>query len=284
MQDPYKTLGVSRDMETPDVKKAFLKLAKEHHPDKGGDAEKFKQINEAYDILKDPQKRQQYDLGGYDQAGNPRGPGNFSFSFGGDANGFEGVEEMMKDFFGHSGPMRNFRSRQPMRNRDVKITVQCTLEDIYFQTEKELNVKTPTGNRNVKLTIPVDADTGTTIRFQGLGDKSYADLPPGNLMVNVKVKEHDRYTRNDYDLFENLKINIFDVIAGCDLEVNHISGTSFRTRIKEGSQPTQTVRIKGKGMPKKDGTYGDLYIQFKPYTPVSIDKRIIKYIKENKDV
>tara|TARA_B100000941_G_C28477806_1_gene540308 strand:+ start:514 stop:1365 length:852 start_codon:yes stop_codon:yes gene_type:complete len=283
MQDPYKTLGVSRDAETGEVKKAFLKLAKEYHPDKGGDAEKFKQINEAYDILKDPQKRQQYDLGGFDPAGNPNGPGNFSFSFGGDGPGFEGFDDVIKDFFG-SGPMRNFRHRQPMRNRDVKITVQCTLEDIYFQTQKELNVRTPTGNRNVKLTIPVDADTGTVIRFQGLGDKSYADLPPGNLLVSVKVKAHDNYTRNEHDLFEDLKINIFDVITGCDLEVKHISGTSFRTKIKEGSQPTQTVRIKGKGMPKKDGTYGDLYIQFKPYTPDTVDKRIIKYIRENKNV
>lgn len=280
MQNPYKTLGVSKDASHKDIKTAFFKLAKEHHPDKGGNPEEFKRINEAYDILKDPQKRQQFDLGGFNQQ-NP-GNNSFSFSFG---EGFEGFDDVIKDFFG-AGPMRGFGNvhRTPLRNRDVKITVQSTLEDIYFQTQKEFNIQTPNGqSKNVKLTIPVDADSGTVIKFKGLGDTSYGELRPGDLLVNIKIKDHQTYTRNDFDLFQNYKINIFDIITGCDLEIDHISGTKIKTSIKEGSQPTQTMRFKGKGMPKRNGTYGDLYIQIKPYTPPNLNKKIIKYIRENKD-
>ncbi|OUU18328.1 MAG: hypothetical protein CBC05_02795 [Crocinitomicaceae bacterium TMED45] len=282
MQDPYKTLGVLKDADATDIKKAFFNLAKEHHPDKGGNPEKFKQINEAYDVLKDPQKRQQYDLGGYGNSSFDRrqGASGFSFSFGN--NGFDGFDDVIRDFF-HSGPTRSMH-RQTMRNKDIKITVQCTLEDIYFQTEKELNVQTPSGqNKNVKLTIPVDADNGTIIRFKGLGDNSYRELDPGNLLVHIKIQPHSTYTRNNFDLFQNYKVSILDILTGCNLQIDHISKTKIKSEIKELSQANQTMRFKGKGMPKRDGTFGDLYIQIKPFTPSTVNKKIIKFIRDNND-
>lgn len=283
MQDPYKTLGVSKDAEANDIKKAFFNLAKEHHPDKGGNPEKFKQINEAYDVLKDPQKRQQYDLGGFENNSFRRQPGASSFSFSFGNNGFDGFDDVIRDFF-HSGPTRNMH-RQTMRNKDIKITVQCTLEEIYFQTEKELNVQTPSGqNKNVKLRIPVDADNGTIIRFKGLGDNSYRELEPGNLLVHIKIQPNATYTRNNFDLFQDYKVSILDIITGCDLEIDHISKTKIKSSIKELSQANQTMRFKSKGMPKRDGTFGDLYIQIKPFTPTTVNKKIIKFIRDNNDV
>jgi len=287
MQDPYKTLGVARNADAGIIKKAFFNLAKEHHPDKGGNPEKFKQINEAYDTLKDPQKKQNYDLGGYTDSsyrGQRPGAGAFSFSFGGSNghNGIDGFDDVIRDFF-HSGPSRQMH-RQTMRNKDVKITVQCTLEDIYFQNEKELNVTTPNGqNKNVKLTIPVDADNGTIIRFKGLGDSSYRELEPGNLLVHIKIQENKTYTRNNFDLFQDYKVSILDIITGCNLQIDHISKTKIKSSITEGSQPNHTMRFKGKGMPKRDGTFGDLYIQIKPFTPTTVNKKIIKFIRDNND-
>jgi len=275
MQDPYKTLGVAKDAKDSEIKQAFRKLAKEYHPDKGGDQKRFKEINEAYDILKDPQKRQQYDFGGFNNQQGFNG-----FTTGGD------FDDILREFF-HSGPMRSGFSamhRQTMRNKDVKINLICTLEDIYFQTQKDLSVKIPSGEtKNIKLTIPVDAEDGTTIRFRGLGDNSHKELPPGNLLVQVQIKPHDTYARKTYDLHMEHKINILDVLAGITLHFDHISKSKITSTLPELSQPNQTLRFKGKGMPKPNGTHGDLYVQLKPYTPTQVNKKVMKSIKDYRD-
>jgi curved DNA-binding protein len=277
MRDPYETLGVNKNTSPEDIKKSFKKLAKKYHPDmSGGDDSKFKEINEAYDILKDPQKKQQYDLGGFDPS-SPFNQAGFSFST-------TGFDDIIKDFF-QSGPSRTTSfHRQQMRNKDVKIRIRCTLEDIYFQTQKSLTVQLPNGQTKVvNVTIPVDANNNTIIRFKGLGDNTHGNLPPGNLMVHVKIDEHDTYRRDDFDLHMDHKISVFDVICGTQLSLSHISKNKIKTTIPELSQPTQTIRFKERGMPKPDGNYGDLYVHLKPYTPTTVNSSIKKMIKGLKD-
>ena len=277
MQDPYNTLGVNRKTSAEDIKKSFKKLAKKYHPDmSGGDDSKFKEINEAYDILKDPQKRQQYDLGGFDNNGS-----NMSQGFGFSAHGFD---DIIKDFFS-SGPSRTTSfHRQQMRNRDVKITLRCTLDDIYFQTQKSLTVQLPNGtSKVVNVTIPVDADDNTTIRFKGLGDATHGNMAPGNLLVHVKIDKHNIYTREQFDLHCDHKISVFDIICGTSFSLPHIGKNQIKTTLPELSQPTQVMRFKGRGMPRQNGTFGDLYVHLKPYTPSTVNSSIKKMIKDYKD-
>ena len=287
MNDPYRILGINKSSSPQDIKQAFKKLAKEHHPDRpGGDEAKFKQINEAYETLKDPKKKRIYDHGGMDpdQPNFHRGgDGSFRFSFG---QG-EDFDDVIRDFF-EDGPMRGSGNpfsrmhRRPLRNKDIKITLGITLEDLYFRNEKELQITAPSGTtRNVKVSIPVNADNNTTIRFKGLGDNSHRDLEPGNLLVTIKVQQHIQWIRIGFDLHLDFKVNIFKLITGANIELDHISKSKLHIKVPELSQPDQIIRLKGKGMPKVDGNFGDLYVKLKPYTPSEVNNKVIETLKKH---
>ena len=287
MIDPYKILGISANASPDDIKKAFKSKAKEYHPDKPtGNETKFKQINEAYEILKDPQKRQMHDHGGMNPNFSRGRDGSFRFSFGDGA----GFDDMVNEFFGGGFGQRQSRRGQdpfssmrgrPMRNRDIKITLNCTLEDIFFQTSKELNVSLPSGEtKNVNVTLPVDSDDGTTIRFRGLGDNTQKQFDPGDLLVRLLIQPHNRFQRQGYDLTHEYKINVLEVLVGKTIELEHISLNTVRHTLPAGSQPDQTIRFKGKGMPKPNGEYGDLYIKLKPYTPKELNTNVLKELKK----
>ena len=236
MKNPYDILGISKSSSAQEIKQAFKKLAKEYHPDRpNGSEEKFKEINLAHEILKDPKSRQLYDQGGMDgnQPQFRRGQdGSFRFSFG---TG-EGFDDIIKDFFEEgpfSGSPFSKMHRRPLRNKDIKIVLNCTLEDLYFGSQKELNIQTPSGsNRNVKVTIPVNADSNTTIRFRGLGDNSHKEFEPGNLLVSLKIMLHNKFERIRDDLYIDYKVNIFQIITGGSIELDHISGFSREIRRK----------------------------------------------------
>ena len=285
MNDPYRTLGINKNSSPQDIKQAFKKLAKEHHPDRpGGDEAKFKQINEAYEILKDPQKKRMFDQGGMDpnQPNFHRGEdGSFRFSFGGGQD----FDDVIRDFF-EDGPMSgnpfSRMHRRPLRNKDIKITLGITLEDLYFRNEKELQITAPSGTtRNVKVTIPVNADNNTTIRFKGLGDNTYRDLEPGNLLVTLRVQPDTKWIKVGFDLHIDFKINIFKLVTGVDIELEHISKSKLHIKVPELSQPDQIIRLKSKGMPKANGTFGDLYVKLKPYTPTNVNNKVIETLKKH---
>lgn len=285
MNDPYRILGVNKNSSPQDIKQAFKKLAKEYHPDKpDGDEAKFKQINEAYEILKDPKKKEMYDLGGMDpnQPNFHRGrDGSFRFSFGGGQD----FDDVIRDFF-EDGPMSgnpfSRMHRRPLRNKDIKITLGITLEDLYFRNEKELQITAPSGTtRNVKVTIPVNADNNTTIRFKGLGDNTYRDLEPGNLLVTLRVQPDTKWIKVGFDLHIDFKINIFKLVTGVDIELEHISKSKLHIKVPELSQPDQIIRLKSKGMPKANGTFGDLYVKLKPYTPTNVNNKVIETLKKH---
>lgn len=287
MNDPYRILGVNKSSSPQDVKQAFKKLAKKHHPDRpGGDEAEFKRINEAYETLKDPQKKRMYDHGGMDPSQpnvHRSGDGSFSFSFGQGGD----FDDVIRDFF-QDGPSRATSNpfsrmhRRPLRNKDIRITLSITLEDLYFRNEKELQITAPSGTtRNVKVTIPANADNDTTIRFKGLGDNSYQELEPGNLLITIKVQQHTKWIRDGFNLHLDFKINIFKLVTGANIELIHLSGSKLHITVPELSQPDQTIRLKSKGMPKVDGNFGDLYIKLKPYTPLDVNNKVIETLKKH---
>ncbi len=274
--NPYETLDVKRSASESEIKKAFRKKAAEYHPDKGGDEAKFKEVNEAYQILSNKEKKQMYDQFG---TTDPQQAGFRSGSFG--RNGehvFENVGDLFEEFFG-GGFGTSFRNR-PLRNKDIKLGLTCRLEDVYTQDEKLLSIDLPSGKRKVTLTIPANAETGTIIRLRGLGDQSIRDLEPGNLMVHLTLLEHDTYQKRKYDLYQDYPINVLNILVGCNIELDHISGTKISWSLPEASQPTQTTRFKGKGMPKPNGTFGDLYVTLKPFTPKGLNNKVINELRK----
>ena len=281
--DYYKTLGVQSNASQDEIKRAYKKLAKEHHPDVGsGNETKFKQVSEAHDTLKDSQKRQDYDLQrkfGSQQRGRPFGfkSGNFDDIVinVGDGGGFESIIE---EFFGHPSPFgsrRTFRQRQskPMRNQDIRINLSVSLDDIYNMIAKDLLVKTPDGSKkSVRVEIPVTADDGTQIKFTGLGSSHYQNLRPGDLYVVLSLYPHPNFTKQGYDLHTTIDIDVFDALLGTTITINHFK-SKVRVIVPELTEPDSIIRLKGKGMPTGQGSYGNLYIKLNYITPTTLTKK-----------
>ena len=287
-QDHYKTLGISEQASQDEIKRAYKKLAKEHHPDlNGGDDTQFKKINEANDTLSDQKKRQQYDMERRFGTQGGHGPFNFGGGFDDiiiDVDGPGGFGNIFEQFFGNR-PRQSFRQKQakPLRNQDIRISLTVSLEDVYYGNTKEVIIKTPDGsNQNVKIDIPKACDSGTQIKFAGLGSKQHSDLRAGDLYVVLSIAGHKNFTKKGNDLYTNLDIDIFDALLGTKVEVQHFN-TAITVTVPPLTQPEDVIRVKGKGMQLNNNTKGNLYIKLNYRIPKELtdqQKELIKQIKD----
>ena len=265
--DHYSTLGVPRTATQEEIKKAYRKLAMQHHPDRtGGDDTKFKEIQTAYDAISDPQKRQHYDNPQPQQQGFTGGfAGGFPGGFGFNVNGFD-----MNDLFAQAfGQQRN-----PFhQNRNTFRTVlSITLEDAYNMTDKVIQLGTPTGTKVINIKIPRGVDNGTQARYDNIIDDA-------SLIIEFCVLKDLRFDREQDNLYSNVKVSVLDLIVGTKVEFNTISGNRLEVIIPPMTQPSQQIRLTGCGMPMKNGTHGDQILLLKPFVPASIDQSIIDAIK-----
>jgi len=272
-KDYYKILGVDRKAKTDDIRSAYRKLAMKYHPDKNpGDKkaeEKFKEINEAYQVLSDSEKRARYDqLGSAYSDFRTRGgrPGDFRWS---DYAGGGGVN--MDDLFGGGGAggFSDFfrmifgeaaRGYQQQQAAEYEQEVHISFDEAYNGAMRQLQL--PSGKR-INVRIPAGVKTGSRVRVAKAAPNG------GDLYLIVNITDGEKFERKDYDLYMTIPISVFTLMLGGDLEVDTPAGKKVTLSIPPGTQPEQVFRLAGRGMPhlKDAKTKGDLYVKLKVQIP-----------------
>tara|TARA_B100000902_G_scaffold325758_1_gene320544 strand:+ start:253 stop:1065 length:813 start_codon:yes stop_codon:yes gene_type:complete len=268
MQNPYDTLGVSRESTDAEIKKAYRKLAMEHHPDKGGDSQRFAEINNAYDNIKDISSRQNFenDPSNFQQSQNNKG---FAHHFG-DFN------DIFNNMFGgmHQPHARDPRRHQP---REMHVTFHATLEDIFFHRDINLNISVPnsTMSRAVKVSIPRGISNGVHVRYEG-------QAPGGiDLVVQYNFKRHHRYTADiDNNILVTEHIDLKTAMTGGHKVIQTLEGKQIKLNISSGTQSGTKLRIPECGLPRSNLPNGDMYIEIKVDIPKLESKDLYKTIAE----
>lgn len=266
--DHYTILGLNKNATPDEIKKAYRKLASQNHPDKGGDTSKFQKIQEAYDILSDPQKRSQYDnpmQHGFMH--NQQGfPGGFNFNFNG---GGIDINDIFSQFF--TQPNMHRQSRQVFRTG-----IAVSLKEAYTGTNKILDLNTQSGKKVIDIKIPPGINNGDQIRYDNVIDNAV-------LLVEFNVLPDLRFDRKGPDLYCNQSISVLDLIVGTTIDFVTLSGKTLQISIKPKTQPHANIKLAGYGMPiPNTNQYGDQYLLIKPYIPDNINDEIINSILRNK--
>lgn len=262
--DHYQTLGVAKNATPDEIKKAYRKLASKHHPDKGGDTSMFQQVEEAYRILSDPEKKKQYDNP------MPQGMNGFPGGFGFNVNGFD-LNDMFGSIFGQQ-TQNPFRQNSPV----FRTNVTLSLLDTYNGVTKQLHLQTQTGPKLASIEVPKGIKNGDQMRYDNI-------LPNGVLIVEYRVMPDLKFDRRGNDLYCNYSISVLDLIVGTSFNFVTISNKTLEVTVKPKTQPHMQLKIKGEGMPiHGTNMYGDQIILLQPYIPDNIDESITQSILQSK--
>lgn len=253
MTDHYQTLGVERTATADEIKRAYRRLAMRHHPDKGGDAARFVEIQTAYDVLGDAQKRAAYD--------NPRP--NFGPGFQGQAGQFD--FQNIFDVFGA-------RFSQQQRPSRAQMTMWITLPDVAQTTRKTVSVGTPQGTQVVDIEIPAGIEDGDSVQYSGIA-------PGGmDLIVNFRVHPHPKWQRQGSNLTVEQDVLIWDLILGTSIEIRDILGRQLKLAVPPGTQSRTMFRLQGRGLAQKGAPPGDLFVRVQAVIPREIPESLLAAI------
>ena len=289
MKNYYDVLGVNEQSTSADITKAFKDLAKKHHPDRGGDEAKFKEINEAHDTLKNSQKRHDYDT--MRKFGSSGTGGEHPFFnediFGDFFSGFQnGDMDFASSFNFTRGPggERVFRQarQRPRGNRNVQVRMAISIKDAMNKNAKTINYKLPSGREEfATVNIPAGVQHGVTFKYAGMGDDSIKNVPRGDLMVVMSVLDSDGYTRKGNDLHTDKTIDCFQAIRGYDFNLKALEDKIIKVKVPAGTQPNTVLQVQGQGMPvhKTIGIRGNLYVKIHVLIP-QLSAADLKRIKD----
>lgn len=268
--DYYDILGVNRNASEQEIRKAYKKQSMQHHPDRGGDEEKFKQVNEAYQTLSNPQKKQMYDMGGHSNNSHAHGNSPFEFHFG-------------------SGNMDEFLNRQfgfgRGQNRSINIGIDITLLDVLNGKNIDAEVSLPGhGPRIINIKIPKGIQNGQQIRYQGLGDDTIKNIPPGDLIVNINILPHRNFARNGDHIICEKYVDVLKLITGTKEVVTTLDGRRIGISVPKGTQPETLLSCKQEGLPNiRTGSRGNLLIKIKAVVPTTLPQSAYDKIEEIKN-
>ena len=259
MPDHYAALGVARTATPDEIKRAFRKLASQHHPDKGGDTQKFQEIQAAYDTLGDAAKRQQYDNPAPQFAGMP---GGAQFNMG---------DIFAQMFGGHPG----FAGQHPRRNH-ARMSLWITLRDVLTGGHRQVAVGSMAGQSTIEIDIPLGIDDGDMVQYQGLA-------PGGqDLVIEFKIHPHPQFRRDGLNLIVDHKCSVWDMIQGGDTTVNHLDGNQLLVTVPPLTDNGTTLRLRGRGLGDRKGNKGDLFVKLHALLPRSISPELIEAIQKHR--
>jgi DnaJ-class molecular chaperone len=310
-KDYYKILGISKTATKDEIKKAYRSLARKYHPDHNPDnkeaEEKFKELQEAHEVLSDDDKRKAYDMFGsaefrpggrttWRRAGEQQGGYEYSYN----SQDFPGFEDIFKDIFGFGGGVRRGRSRGdsfrdifsksgrevPRKGRDLEYQIEIDFDtairggvrDISISRQRNGQVTT----EKLSVKIPPGVDNGSKIRVKGKGE-STGRTAKGDLYLRIKVKPHALFKRKNDDIYVEVPVSIYEAALGKNIDVPTIDGTA-KVSIPKGVQSGTKLRLKGKGVPNlKTKRRGDQYVEVKIVMPDKIDENERKKFQELED-
>ena len=297
-RDYYEVLGVSKNASDDEIKKAYRKLAIKYHPDKNpGDKEaeaKFKEINEAHDVLSDKQKRARYDQFGHagvgGASGNPFGGSGFggaggpfrggAFNYNGQTFNFDfGDGSVFDDIIGNIFGFQGGARRRPRRGADYQASVILTFEEAIFGCTKTVN----DNGSDLKVKIPAGIDDGMSVRIRGKGGPApEGGTEPGDLYVRVRVKPHKSLVREGAIILSEQKIDMVDAALGCEVEVETVDGP-ITMKVPAGTQSGTPFKLSGHGVPfRADGDRGPHIVTILVETPKNLSKRQKELLEEFK--
>lgn len=290
--DYYKILGVDKNASQDDIKKAYRKLARKHHPDLNpNDKEahkKFQQINEANEVLADPENRKKYDQYGKDwkhgeefektrqqhrQYSNTRGDGGQTFS---DGFGEDDFSEFFSSMFG--GSRAGGRARETkFRGQDYQAELHIDLRDAYTTHKQTLTVD----GKNIRITIPAGVEDGQKIKLKGYGGPGINGGPNGDLYITFQIKDDPKFKRSGNDLHTTAAIDLYTAVLGGEVTIETLSG-KVKLKVAPGTQNGTKIRLKDKGFPvyKKENEFGDLYITYNVKLPVHLSEKEKELFRE----
>lgn len=287
--DYYQVLGLNKTATEGEIKKAYRKLARKHHPDLNPDDKaadkKFQQINEANEVLSDPEKRKKYDQFGkdwqhadqFEKAGQSRQQGHRPPGGGFDPEDFGdgGFSSFFESMFG-GGEGR--RSRQTkFRGQDYNSELKMALRDAYNTHKQTLTIN----GKNVRITIPAGIENGQIIKLSGYGAPGINGGPNGDLYISFSIENDSRYKRMGNDLYVTEELDLYTAVLGGDITIDTLSG-KLKLKVNPETQNGTKTRLKGKGFPvyKKEAHFGDLYITYDVKIPTNLTEKQIKLFKE----
>ena len=300
-RDPYHILGLSRSASSDDIKKAYRKLAKEHHPDlKPGNAaneDRFKEISAAYTLLSDPEKRARFDRGEIDASGQERHHGfggrghaysnrgraysNADDSFFGGGGG--GGDDWFSDLFGGGrrrggGGTGGSSSGGPKaRGTDISYSVTVSFIDAAQGAKRRINLSS---GKSIDVTIPPGTEDQQKLRLKGQGLPGMGGLPSGDAIIEVHVETHPFFTRQDGDIHVEVPITLNEAVLGATIRVPTVSGP-VAVKVPPGSNTGATLRLRGKGVVnQKTKQAGDQYVKLKVVLPDPPDAELVKFVEE----
>ena len=290
-KDYYSILGVDKKASPDEIKKAYRKLAKQHHPDKNkGDKkaeEKFKDVGEAYEVLGDEKKRAQYDqIGSNPTFQNGREFDPSQYGFGGNGVRYEyntsgDHSDFFNMFFGGGGGFDindlfgggSTRAQQVISGEDIDAEITITPEDGAAGVTQRIALQTHTGKRNITFKVPKGVRNGEKIRLKGQGGPGHGGGKNGDLYLTVRFKSSGRFAIEGTDLVTTVDLMPWDAALGTKIHVRTLSGR-INVTIPAGVQTDNKIRIAGKGYPARDGKHGDLYIKVRIVNPKTLSEEM----------
>jgi len=294
--DYYQILGIAKNATEKDVKNAYRKLARKYHPDLNpNDAEankKFQQLNEANEVLSDPEKRKKYDKYGenwergeeYEKyTKQQQQPNNRQSAYTGNSSGFDGFggddfSDFFQSMFGQGGG--SARGRQTKyRGQDLNAELHLELKEAAETHKQALTVN----GKNIRITIPAGVENGQTIKITGHGGAGVNGGPAGDLFITFIIADDPHFKRDGSNLFTTVKLDIYTAILGGEVTVETLSG-KVKIKVKPETQNGTKVKLKGKGLPvyKKENEFGDLYLTYDIQIPVNLTEKQKALVEELK--